>query len=151
MTSGTHRRNKEDSVNKERSHWKCKQTNKKRDQVIDLSLLMLLSCFSRVRLFVTHPMDCSLPGSSIHGIFQARVLEWGAIAFSEILVWNEVKVAKSCPTLCNSIDCSPPDSSIHGILQVSILEWVAYPFSSGSFWPRNWTQVSCIVSRFFTS
>ena len=28
------------------------------------------------------PMDCSLPGSSIHGIFQARVLEWGAIAFS---------------------------------------------------------------------
>ena len=28
-------------------------------------------------------MDCSLPGSAIHGIFQARVLEWGAIAFSE--------------------------------------------------------------------
>ena len=31
---------------------------------------------------LSHPMDCSLPGSSIHGIFQARVLEWGAIAFS---------------------------------------------------------------------
>ena len=30
-----------------------------------------------------NPMDCSLPGSSIHGIFQARVLEWVAIAFSE--------------------------------------------------------------------
>ena len=29
------------------------------------------------------PMDCSLPGSSVHGIFQARVLEWGAIAFSD--------------------------------------------------------------------
>ena len=29
-------------------------------------------------------MDCSLPGSSIHGIFQARVLEWGAIAFSSL-------------------------------------------------------------------
>ena len=28
------------------------------------------------------PMDCSLPGSSVHGIFKARVLEWGAIAFS---------------------------------------------------------------------
>ena len=28
------------------------------------------------------PMDYSLPGSSVHGIFQARVLEWGAIAFS---------------------------------------------------------------------
>ena len=29
------------------------------------------------------PMDCSLPGSSVHGIFQASVLEWSAIAFSE--------------------------------------------------------------------
>ena len=32
-----------------------------------------------------------------------------------------------------------------------ILEWVAYPFSSGSLWPRNWTGVSCIAGRFFTS
>ena len=32
---------------------------------------------------LSNPMDCSLPGSSIHGIFQERVLEWGAIAFSE--------------------------------------------------------------------
>ena len=30
------------------------------------------------------PMDCSPPGSSVHGIFQARVVEWGAIAFSDI-------------------------------------------------------------------
>ena len=34
-------------------------------------------------LTLCNPMDCSLPGSSVHGIFQARVLEWGAIAFSE--------------------------------------------------------------------
>ena len=33
-------------------------------------------------LTLSDPMDCSLPGSSIHGIFQARVLEWVAIAFS---------------------------------------------------------------------
>ena len=33
---------------------------------------------------LSDPMDCSLPGSSVHGIFQARVLEWGAIAFSVI-------------------------------------------------------------------
>ena len=33
---------------------------------------------------LSDPMDCSLPGSSVHGIFQARVLEWGAIAFSEL-------------------------------------------------------------------
>ena len=32
---------------------------------------------------LSEPMDCSLPGSSIHGIFKARVLEWGAIALSE--------------------------------------------------------------------
>ena len=31
---------------------------------------------------LSNPVDCSLPGSSVHGIFQARVLEWGAIAFS---------------------------------------------------------------------
>ena len=39
-------------------------------------------------------MDCSLPGSSVHGIFQARVLEWGAIAFSEVIqryITNERK------------------------------------------------------------
>ena len=37
-------------------------------------------------LTLSGPMDCSLPGSSILGIFQARVLEWGAIAFSKITV-----------------------------------------------------------------
>ena len=36
-------------------------------------------------LTLSDPMDCSLPGSSVHGIFQARVLEWGAIAFSNQL------------------------------------------------------------------
>ena len=30
-----------------------------------------------------YPMDCSLPGSPVHGIFQARVLEWGAIALAQ--------------------------------------------------------------------
>ena len=33
-------------------------------------------------LTLSDPMDCSLPGSAVHGILQARVLEWGAIAFS---------------------------------------------------------------------
>ena len=35
-------------------------------------------------LTLCDPIDCSLPGSSVHGIFQARVLEWGAIAFSKL-------------------------------------------------------------------
>ena len=41
-------------------------------------------------LTLRDPMDCSLLGSSAHGIFQARVLEWSAIAFSKFLVYNLV-------------------------------------------------------------
>ena len=42
---------------------------------------------------LSDPMDCSLPGSSIHGIFQARVLEWGAIAFSkDFCIVNKTEV-----------------------------------------------------------
>ena len=40
---------------------------------------------------LSNPMDCSLPGSSVHGIFQARVLEWGAIAFSGAIVYGVTK------------------------------------------------------------
>ena len=61
-----------------------------------------------------------------------------------------MKVAQSCPTLCNLMDCSPPGSSVHGILQARILEWVAFPFSRGSSHPRDQTQVSCIADGFFT-
>ena len=46
---------------------------------------------------VRDPMDCSLPGSLVHGIFQARVLEWGAIAFSKstLQVLNKSLLASS--------------------------------------------------------
>ena len=71
------------------------------------------------------PMDCSLPGSSIHGIFQARVLEWGAIAFS-----TAAKSLQSCPTLCDPIDGSPSGSPVPGFLQARTLEWVAISFSN---------------------
>ena len=40
---------------------------------------------------LSDPMDCSLPGSSVHGIFQARVLEWGAIAFSGVYIEGQNK------------------------------------------------------------
>ena len=130
-------------------------------------------------LTLSDPMDYSLPDSSIHGIFQARVLEWVAIAFSEnaklnlskcnhilnaswyssfqccrlfyhVWKWSESEVAQSCPTLCNPMDCSLLGSSIHGILQARILEWVAISFSRRSSQPRNQTQVSCISGRHFT-
>ena len=58
---------------------------------------------------LSRPMDCSLPDSSVHGIFQARVLEWGAIAFSGVptmphvflstLKWPINKVDKNFPAL----------------------------------------------------
>ena len=50
-----------------------------------------------------------------------------------------------------NVSRSPPGPSVHGILQARILEWVAFPFSSGSSQPRDWTQVSRIAGRFFTS
>ena len=61
-------------------------------------------------------------------------------------MYMKVKVAQLCPTLCN-----PKDYTAHGILQARILEWVAFPFSKGSSQPRDQTQVSRIVGRFFTS
>ena len=66
---------------------------------------------------LSDPMDCSLPGSSVHGIFQARVLEWGAIAFS------------------NAVDYNPPESSVRGILQARILEPVVMPSSDADTIP----------------
>ena len=107
---------------------------------------------------LSDPMDCSLRGSSVHGISQARVLEWGAIATLVITAktWKQpicpsigiwinklwciqtmecysaaaaAKSLQSCLTLCDPIDGSPPDSSVHGIFQARILQWVAISFS----------------------
>ena len=98
-----------------------------------------------------NPMDCNLPGSSVHEILQARILEWIANSFyrgsswprdqtwvscmqadalpSELIGKHKVKVTQLCLTLCDPMNCSPPGSSIHGILQAGILEWDAIAFS----------------------
>ena len=47
-------------------------------------------------LTLSDPMDRSLPGSSVHGIFQARVLEWVAIAFSHVLTVSLVLISRQC-------------------------------------------------------
>ena len=65
-------------------------------------------------LTLSDPMDCSLPGSSIHEIFQARVLEWGAIAFSACclkpktkhLMWSGQAHLENLPML-RSTDLGP--------------------------------------------
>ena len=112
-------------------------------------------------LTLSDPMDCSSPGFSIHGIFQARVLEWGAIAFSAQGTYLSTNMAfmvlstsdsvqfssvtQSCLTLCHPMDCSPSGSSVHGILQARILEWVAIPFSRSIFLTqgKNLSLLNC--------
>ena len=61
------------------------------------------------------PTDCRPPGSSVHGILQARILAAAAAA----------KSLQLCPTLCDPRDGSPQGSPIPGILQARSLEWVA--------------------------
>ena len=58
----------------------------------------------------------------------------------------KVKVAQSCPTICD-----PVDYRGHGIFQDWILEWVGFPFSRGSSRLRNWTRIFCIAGGFFTN
>ena len=112
------------------------------------------------------PMDCSPPSYSVHGILQARLLEWVAYPFSSgssqprnrtgvsciaggfFTKWaiREAQVTQSCLTLCDLMDYI-----VHGILQARILEWVAFPFSRGSSQTRDQTRVSCIAGGFFTN
>ena len=111
-------------------------------------------------------MDCSPPGSSVHGIFQARVLEWGATAFSgkslsrvQLLrphglysLWHSLGQNTGVGSLSLPQGIFLTQGSNQGLLhcrqilyQLSYKEsprrlgWVAYPFSSGSSQPRNRT------------
>ena len=109
------------------------------------------------------PHGLQLTSSSVHGISQARILDWVGISFcrdgqglglagqqgswgQEVAGKVKVKVAQLCLTLCG-----PMDYTAHEILQTRILEWVAIPSSRGSFQPRDRTQVSWIAGKFFTS
>ena len=107
--------------------------------------------FSQSSPTLSDPMDCSPPGSSIHGIFQARVLEWGAIEKSKKLLTKQVgkikllkeecklrkklisaaaaaKLLQSCLTLCDPIDGSPPGSPSLGFSRQE--HWSGLPFPS---------------------
>ena len=78
------------------------------------------------------------------GILQTRILEWVAVSSSRRS--SQPRDQTQGFTLCRQI-------LYHLSYQGSprILEWVAYPSSRGSSQPRNWTGVSCIAGRFFTS
>ena len=76
-------------------------------------------------LTLCDPMDCSPPGSSVHGILQARILEWVAILFSRGSSWQGDWIqspalsvqfssfAQSCLTLCDPVDCITPGFPVH--------------------------------------
>ena len=117
-------------------------------------------------------MDSSLPGSSVHGILQVRILEWVAISFSRGSSQPRNRTRVSCIAgrffTTRATKEAPWDLPNPGtepgfpILQADSLsvihkgsprrlEWVAYPFSSRSSRPGNQTRVSCIAGRFFTN
>ena len=90
------------------------------------------------------PMGWSPPGSFVHGISQARILEWVAMPSSR---------GSSQPTDRTRVSRIAGRFFFHLSHQGSlrILEWVASPFSGGSYWPMNLTEVSCIAGGFFPS
>ena len=89
-------------------------------------------------------MDCSLPGSSIHGDSPDKNTGVGCHA----LLQGIFPTKGSNPGLPH---CRQILYHLSHQGNPRILEWVAYPFSRGSLWLRNWTGVSCIADRFFTS
>ena len=89
-----------------------------------------------------NPIDCSSTGSSVHGISQARMLEWIAISFSRESFWLRDWTCVSCMGRQILYQLSYKGSP-------RILEWVANPFFCGSSLPRNWTGFSCISGGFF--
>ena len=64
---------------------------------------------------------------------------------------EKVLVTQLCLTPCDHMDHNPPGSSILGILQAGVLEWVPTPFSGGTSQPRDWTWVTHIGGRCFTT
>ena len=87
------------------------------------------------------PWTVAHQGPLSMGILQARILEWVAMPSSRQGIFP-TRSLLHCRQILYHV-------SHHG--NPRILEWVAYPFPRGSFRPRNWTEVSCIAVKFFTS
>ena len=95
------------------------------------------------------PIDGSPPGSPVAGLLQARVLEGGAISFSNAWTWNvKVKSLSRVGLSSDPIGCSPPGSPVAGILQARVLEVGAiaisvrgaYPAATSSSWNGHESQ-----------
>ena len=82
------------------------------------------------------PMDCSLPGSSVHGIFQARVLEWGAIAFSTSNA-EEAEVKQFYEDLQDLLELTPKVRPFHHRGQECKNRKSRNTWSNRQIWPWN--------------
>ena len=105
--------------------------------------ILLRKSVSHVRLFVTAWTAAHQAPLSI-GILQARILEWVVMPSSRRIF----------PTHRSNFGLPHCRWILYQLSHQGsprILELVAYPISRGSSWPRNWTGVSCITGRFFTS
>ena len=60
-------------------------------------------------------------------------------------------VTKSCPTRWDPMNYNLPVFSVYGVSQAGILEWFAISFSRGSSRPREWTHISCLAGRLFST
>ena len=98
----------------------------------------------KVKVAQSCPTLCDPMDSIVHGILQARILEWVAFPFSRGIFPTQ----GSNPGLphCNRILYQLSHKG-----NTTILEWIAYPFSSGSSQPRNRTGVTCIAGGLFTN
>ena len=107
----------------------------------------------KVKVAQSCPTLCNPLDYTVHGILQARILEWGlSLPNPGIEPGSPPLQADSLPAKPqgNPMDCSLPEFSIHGIFQARVLEWVAISFSRGSSQPRDRTQVSCIIGIWAT-
>ena len=94
-------------------------------------------------------MDCSPPGSSVHPWGFSRQEYWSGLSYPSPWHLPNPGIA---PTQTQGLPhCRQIINHLSPQGRPRILEWVAYPFSRGSSWPRNWTGVSWIADRFFTS
>ena len=103
----------------------------------------VLSC-SVMCLTLCDPVDCSLPGFSVHGDSPGKNTGVGCYAFLQG-IFPTMRSSPGLPHCRRILDCLSHQESPR------ILEWVACPFSRGSSRPRNRTVVTCIAGGFFTS
>ena len=88
---------------------------------------------------LSDPMDCSLTGSSVHGIFQARVLEWGAIAFSDDQPRQHIKKQR------HHFSDKGPSSQNYGFSSSHV--WLGELDHKESWAPKNWCFGTVVLEK----